>query len=186
MLMCKSLTYTHFLGASGSDVVQFTRTLHSPDGEVNVTQTKIAFIFHHPCVHSPYRPPIGSTLEETTLALLRGEWPFPYPIDSPRSTTPASPSRQRSPISITDSTPASPSRPRSPISISDTSSCICSPPAYVKDAASLDPALAEEFDFDKVTPNVRRDRRARKRAIPPADRWYAVTRGLRVGAVQGA
>lgn len=170
MLVRRSLIYIHFLGASSSDVVQTKRTLHSPDGEVNVTHTKITFTFHHPCDHSPYRPPLGSTLEEATLALLRGEWPIPSPIPSPRLTTPASSSRQPSPISI-----------------SGTTSRSCSPPAYVEDAASLDYALAEPFDFDKVTaPHARRHRRARKKAIPPAKRWYAVTRGLCVGAVQGA
>ncbi|KZP20973.1 hypothetical protein FIBSPDRAFT_954153 [Athelia psychrophila] len=157
------------VGATSSDIVQTKRTLHSPDGEVNVTHAKIMFTFHHPCDHSPYHPPLESTLAEATLALLRGEWPIPSPIPSPRLTTPASPPRNPSPISI-----------------SGTTSRSCSPPAYIEDAASLDRALAEPFSFAKVTgPHARRHRRARKMAIPPAKRWYTVTRGLCVGTVQG-
>lgn len=58
------------LGATSSDVEQAMRTLHSPDGEVTVTCTKITFTFHHPCEHSPYRPSLGSTLDDTTYTLL--------------------------------------------------------------------------------------------------------------------
>lgn len=162
------LTYIHLPGASSSNVMQTTRTLHSPDGEIIVKRTKIMFTFHHPYDHSPYRPPLGSAIEERTMALLRGEWPLPYSNDSSRPATPANSIRHPSPITISTAT----SRSSSPL-------------VYVEDTAPGNlPALAEPFDFDKVA-NARRDRRARKKAIPPAERWYAVTRGLCVGAMQG-
>lgn len=157
----------HPLGASSSEVVQTTRTIHCPDGHVIVTCTKIAFVFHHPCAESPYRPPHGSTLDDTTRALLRGEWPFDY--SPPHS-------------------PANCIHHLSPISISTSSSRSSSPPAYVNDRDPLDLqaiTIANQLNYDEATPEARRCRRAQRRAIPPADRWYTVTRGRCVGVVQG-
>ncbi|KZP25782.1 hypothetical protein FIBSPDRAFT_887754 [Athelia psychrophila] len=154
------------VGASSSKAVQTTRTIFSPDGKVNVTRTEISFTFHHPCDHSPYRPPVGSTLEESMLALLRGEWPFPY---SPDPSPPPTSANSR-----TNSRANSPANSRA-------NSRASSPPRYQLD---FEPG---NFDFDKLSlPNTRCDRRARKRAIPPPERWYTVTRGLCVGVVLGA
>lgn len=147
-----------------------THTLFLPDGPVVVTRTEVTFTFHHPCDHLPYLPPLGSTLEESTLALLRGEWLFTYSMGPSPSTTPANSSHGPSPISISTATSRS-----------------HNPPVYVEDVATLDLlTLAEQLDFDKVTPDVRPDHHTRLRVIPPAERWYAVTQGWHIGVVQGA
>lgn len=152
----------HSLGASSSDIEQTTRTLHSPDGQVSVMCVKVTLTFHQPGDLSRYRPAPGYTLEDTTKALLRGEWPFDY------------------------SRPVTPANSIAAITISTSTSRSSSPPVYVDNGSPPAPfAPPDAFHFDQTTPESRRLRRTLKRAIPPLERWYAVTRGMAVGAVQG-
>ncbi|KZP27028.1 hypothetical protein FIBSPDRAFT_886917 [Athelia psychrophila] len=143
-------------GASSSDVIESKRTLNSPDGEITVTCTQVTFTFYSPYDKSPYRTPKGATITSTTCCLLRGDWPYP-PRAPPNS------------------------RPSSPISIPTTRS------SSPNDATLYD-MIPEAAQLDKETASThtRRVRHVLRTNVPAADRWYSITRGRRVGVVQGA
>lgn len=146
------------------------RQFKSIYGDKIVTRTNLSFAFYDPCrADSPYSPPHGMPLDEATRLLLTGELPFKNgtysPVfQSPSRTPPPSPSSPGSTLSVD---PA----PTSPISLDsgsddglDSMKCCC----------------PEAVRFDDVAP----ERRPRHKAHI-TERWYTVTRGLRVGPVQG-
>lgn len=150
----------HTLGAATSDVIQTSRMMDSPSGGYEVTRTKISFTFYNPCADSPYRPPPGATLEDTTRSLLSGEWPLDSSAHGP--------------------TPANSPRPTSPISISTGSTMSRSPSPH-----AVVVEIPTERMFRLGHPTYAANGRALDH-IPPADRWYMVTRGRSVGVIQGA
>ncbi|KZP04298.1 hypothetical protein FIBSPDRAFT_968256 [Athelia psychrophila] len=154
------------VGASSSEIVETRRTLYSPDGTITIIRTNLTltFIDHGP--QSPYLTPEWMTIAAATKAILMADWPY----------APASPSNlPPSPITIPTTRSSSPS----PISIPTTRSS--SPHA---DANTMLCDQIRETSFNKETAS-NESRRILRRDVPPADRWYCVTRGLRVGVFQG-
>ncbi|KAF7967080.1 hypothetical protein HWV62_35919 [Athelia sp. TMB] len=180
------------LGATSSDIVTTRHVLQSPDGPIRVTSTKLSFEFVSPgIVYLPYLVPEGYTLHEASIAMLTGELPlprFPTPVNSPqaetpinlsRSRTPANSARADSPISLSTGSP-----PPSPEPGAGDNRRSCSPHPEINDT-TLYNIISEVDLFDKDTDpgHARRARRALRRATPPENRWYCVTRGLRVGVI---
>lgn len=162
---------THYqrplVGASSSDITQTHRSFASPSGEITTTCTKISFDFFEPHNDSQYQPLPGMPLDEATRALLTGKLPYGrfHPSAPPNSM------RAHSPITIyTEPTTRS-----------------ASPAAGSQNLCDTCPCHADDLiDVDEKTPEARRLRRAIRRRIPPGNRWYAITRGLQVGVIQGS
>jgi hypothetical protein len=90
------------IGASHSKVHTITKEHFSRDNPsiYYVTTVKsISFDFYEPSIPSPYAVPPGVSLEETTRALLVGEWPMTTSTPSSHSTR--SPSESKAAPSTT-------------------------------------------------------------------------------------
>ncbi|KAF7969803.1 hypothetical protein HWV62_25987 [Athelia sp. TMB] len=151
------------VGASSSDLVQTHRTLDSPDGQISVICTQVSFTFCEQSTRSsPYVTPEGMSIAEATAALLLGDWPY-QPQCSSDSPPP--------PISI----PTTPS----------SSPCALANNTALPGPTAVD-ALCDLFDEETASTHTHRVRRTLRRRVAPAERWYCITRGLRVGVIQGA
>lgn len=162
-----ALTYILLLlvGASSSDITQTLRLLESPNGEITTTCTKIAFNFFEPRGDSPYQPLPGMTLDEATRALLTSNWPY----DRYRAATPLNLVRSLSPITIT----------------TESASRSSSPSVWSQNKCHQCPCHSADH-CDETIPEAKNIRRAMRKKTLLCDRWYAITRGLQIGVVQGS